>query len=57
MAAEVKPERCEGCGSCVELCPCNAIELRDGKAVVDREICACCGACVDACPTQTIEME
>ncbi len=57
MAAEVKPELCEGCGSCVETCPSNAIELCDGKAVVDPEICADCGACVDACPTQAIEMK
>ncbi len=57
MAAEVKSELCEGCGSCVETCPSNAIELRDGKAVVDPEICADCGACVDACPTQGIEMK
>ena len=26
---------CTGCGSCQEVCPVEAVEIRDGKAVVD----------------------
>ena len=57
MAAIVKFEKCEGCGDCVEACPCGAIEIKDSKAVIDGETCADCAACVDTCPTQAIEME
>ena len=28
MAAIVKDEKCEGCGDCIETCPCGAIELK-----------------------------
>ena len=57
MAAIVKYELCEGCGDCIETCPCGAIELKENKAVIDSDLCADCGACVDSCPTHAIEME
>ena len=57
MATIVKFEKCEGCGDCVETCPCGAIELKESKAVIDGDLCADCGACVDSCPTHAIEME
>jgi len=57
MATIVKTETCEGCGDCVEACPCGAIEMKENKAVIDSELCADCGACVDTCPTHAIEME
>ena len=57
MATIVKSETCEGCGDCVETCPCGAIEMKENKAVIDGEVCADCGACVDVCPTHAIEME
>ena len=37
MATIVKFETCEGCGDCVETCPCGAIEMKDNKAVIDGE--------------------
>ena len=40
MAAIVKFEKCEGCGDCIETCPCGAIELKESKAVIDGELCA-----------------
>ena len=57
MATIVRSEKCEGCGDCVETCPCGAIELKESKAVIDGELCADCGACVDSCPTHAIEAE
>ena len=57
MATIVKFESCEGCGDCVETCPCGAIELKENKAVIDGELCADCGACIDSCPTHAIEMD
>jgi pyruvate formate lyase activating enzyme len=44
------PEKCVGCGECVETCPQGA--LRPGPAGVVRNsaICAACGTCADVCP-------
>ena len=56
---EVDDERCIDCGSCVSLCPAEAIILEENKSVVfDRGSCVgtTCGLCVDACPTRAIKM-
>jgi NAD-dependent dihydropyrimidine dehydrogenase PreA subunit len=57
MPAKVDPEKCEGCGDCLDACPTESIEMVDGKAVVKEDECVDCGACVDACPTSAISMD
>ncbi|MGB2806193.1 MAG: 4Fe-4S binding protein [Sedimentisphaerales bacterium] len=57
MAATVDAEKCNGCESCVEECPSEAIEMADDKANINVETCVDCGACVDACPSEAISME
>lgn len=47
---------CLGYGSCVRVCPTNAIELVNDIAVVHPELCISCGACVAACPRDIITM-
>lgn len=43
-------ERCTGCGSCIAVCPHQAIALTDsGLAETDREKCTACGLCVLSC--------
>ena len=41
---------CQGCGTCVEACPNDALSLKDGKAFVDYGLCLTCGYCVPHCP-------
>ncbi|MDD4362743.1 MAG: aldo/keto reductase, partial [Atribacterota bacterium] len=41
---------CEGCGTCVEACPNQALSVKNGKAVVDYNLCLTCGYCVPHCP-------
>jgi len=49
--AKVDPERCDGCGRCVEVCPTGAMTVGDdGKAHVEASRCRGCGACVQRCP-------
>jgi Fe-S-cluster-containing hydrogenase component 2 len=57
MAAKVDEELCTGCGACVEVCPVEAISLRDGKTQIDSDKCVDCGVCVDECPTDAISVE
>jgi len=50
-------DKCIGCSLCVEVCPHNVFELRQGKAViVDFNGCMECGACVNNCPSNAIEV-
>ena len=46
---------CMGYGSCVKACPFDAIYIKDGIAVVDKEKCKACGKCVATCPRHLIE--
>ena len=47
---------CLGYGNCVKACPFNAISIKNGIAVVDKEQCKACGKCVEACPKSLIEI-
>lgn len=47
---------CYGFGSCANVCPENAITMRNGAAVVDRDRCVGCGLCVKECPKSLIEL-
>ncbi|MBR7010959.1 MAG: RnfABCDGE type electron transport complex subunit B [Oscillospiraceae bacterium] len=47
---------CLGLGSCVKACPNDAIVIRDGVAVVNRNRCIGCGLCAKACPKGLIEL-
>lgn len=55
---EVDAEKCISCGSCVTLCPVEAITFdADSSVVFDKEKCvgSTCSACVDACPVAAIK--
>lgn len=47
---------CLGYGTCVSVCPFDAIHVEDGVAVVDREKCKACGKCVAVCPKHLISL-
>lgn len=54
MAVVVNVDVCEGIGECVEVCPVEALEIVDGKAVCDDDLCIDCLACIAACPVEAI---
>ncbi len=41
---------CMGLGTCVSVCPFNAITIKNGLALINPEKCVGCGTCVDNCP-------
>ena len=44
------PEKCAGCGRCVEVCPQSVFEMRDKRALItDQDRCMECGACAKNC--------
>ena len=64
--ARVDPERCQGSGECIHLCPQeDAIHMEtfnaDGRtfqqAVVTSANCNGCGVCVSACPNKAIDVQ
>lgn len=57
MAAKVDQEKCTGCSLCVEVCPVDAITMKDGKAQIDADACIDCGICEGECPAEAISME
>ena len=41
---------CQDCYKCVRNCPCKAIRVENGHAMVLPELCVLCGRCVTDCP-------
>jgi heterodisulfide reductase subunit A len=56
IVAEVDRDKCNGCRICISICPYDAIELSEGRAVVNEAKCEGCGACTAACPVGAIQL-
>ena len=56
MAVKVIKEKCVGCGACIRVCPFDAIQMVDKKAVITDK-CTACGQCIEKCPVKAIEKE
>ena len=54
---EIDEKECFSCGSCITICPVEALGFdEDFSLVFDKEKClgSTCNACVDACPAKAI---
>jgi len=54
---KVDVDTCDGCGTCVDVCPTGVFEVKDGKskpANVDE--CLVCRVCEVQCPNKAIEV-
>jgi heterodisulfide reductase subunit A-like polyferredoxin len=63
--AEVSPEMCVGCLTCVRVCPFDIPRVSDqvtgvggiqGAAYIEPSVCRGCGNCVAACPAKAIRL-
>lgn len=49
-------DECIMCGTCMDICPVEAIIEGIGKMEIDEDICIGCSACAEACPIEVIEI-
>jgi heterodisulfide reductase subunit A len=57
ITSVVDEDRCCGCGTCIEMCPYNAITKNErGLAQVEPAVCKGCGVCGASCPEGAITM-
>ena len=51
----ILPDRCVGCGDCINECEEDAIEGKKGFIhMIDQDMCENCGKCVNACEEEAI---
>lgn len=52
----VEEAKCVGCGTCIEKCPIQRIELKNEKAFMTETLPGCihCFSCVKTCPVEAI---
>lgn len=57
FTASQDPEKCTGCGTCVDRCQFSARELIGGELIFHEDRCFGCGLCVPTCTEDAIVME
>jgi NAD-dependent dihydropyrimidine dehydrogenase PreA subunit len=57
MPRIIDADECISCGSCVEVCPEDAISEGEEAYVIDPEKCTDCGTCEPECPVEAISAE
>ena len=50
-------ERCTGCGTCVDICPVNALTMDGEFPVIDEDWCVGCGVCALQCPAEAAKIK
>ena len=56
-ALKIEKDVCIGCTHCMNICPTEAIRVKNGKAVLIDNRCVDCGFCYRVCPVNAIIVE
>ncbi|MBR8534142.1 4Fe-4S binding protein [Carboxylicivirga mesophila] len=56
-ALKVDKDLCFGCTHCMNVCPTDAIRIRDGIASIRKNWCVDCGECMKSCPVDAFYVE
>jgi len=58
VTLRVDPDKCIGCGMCLEVCPHGVLELENRRVhMVNRDACMECGACGRNCPLGAVTVD
>ena len=52
----ISQEACKKCGICMEVCPDDAVRIKNENYEIDYEFCKGCGICAHECPVNAVEM-
>ncbi len=52
----LKASECVGCGKCASICPAQAIDMVEKKAIIDRSRCIRCFCCQEFCPVGAMKV-
>ncbi len=55
--ADVDPDLCTGCGTCIDRCQMDAISLVEDISIVNQKRCIGCGNCVYVCQDDAIQLK
>jgi len=53
----INRELCDLCGSCIAVCPVDAISMDEFYVMIDKDRCTECGNCAIVCPARAISAE
>ena len=54
---KIDVEKCDGCGTCVDTCPVEVLEVEGEKCVIKNiDDCLVCMACEAQCPNSAIKI-
>ena len=55
----INEDKCEGDGECVNVCPVELFELKDGKAIIvgSADDCLGCESCTTVCPNGSLTLQ
>ncbi|MBN1982965.1 MAG: 4Fe-4S binding protein [Chitinivibrionales bacterium] len=53
---QIKQALCDGCGTCVSICPHDALLIAH-TLELNRSLCTECGACIRVCPFAALVLE
>lgn len=56
-ALKIQKDKCIGCSHCMNICPTEAIRVKNGKAELFENSCIDCGECFRVCPVNAIIIE
>jgi uncharacterized protein (DUF362 family)/NAD-dependent dihydropyrimidine dehydrogenase PreA subunit len=56
LRPKADPDKCTGCGTCVDQCPVSALSLVDNLPQVKADTCIACFCCQEMCPEKAIAL-
>lgn len=55
MSVKIESSKCDKCGTCIGVCPSDALILTDTLNIIEEK-CSECGSCVRVCPFGALDI-